>query len=198
MVTSPKFVFLRFEIITFGLNHNFAHIQIMDDNVKRERRAFREENNEEEVALSMSESSTDSDSSSSIDMFNLDSPLARKRRRVSGQRSLNENKKISRSQRQHMIRSFVNFKDEQAFTDYKIIVDGHDPIHVHKLIMAAASTYFKRVLESGMQEALSGEIHMKQISYETVQILVNFSYGQVRNSSSLRETTAWVSLSRSK
>ena len=31
----------------------------------------------------------------------------------------------------------------------------------------------------GMQEALSGEIHMKEVSYETVQILVNFSYGQV-------------------
>ena len=84
--------------------------------------------------MSLSESSSDSDSSSSIDMFNLDSPLARKRRRTSGQRNICENKKVYRSQRQHMIRSFVDFKDEEAFTDYKIIVDGHDPIHVHKLV----------------------------------------------------------------
>ena len=106
-----------------------------------------------------------------------------------------------------MIKNLVNFKDERAFCDYKIIVPGQpvrisnvdgvigeviddvinyvmltsyfQPIHVHKLVLAAASTYFKRVLESGMQEAISGEIHMKEISYETVQILVNFSYGQV-------------------
>ena len=31
-----------------------------------------------------------------------------------------------------------------------------------------------------MQESINGEIHMKEISYETVQILVNFSYGQVK------------------
>ena len=36
-----------------------------------------------------------------------------------------------------------------------------------------------------MQEALTGEIHMRGISYETAQILVNFSYGQVSRQKSL-------------
>ena len=40
-----------------------------------------------------------------------------------------------------------------------------------------------------MQEAISGEIHMKEISYETVQILVNFSYGQVKTG--LRQKLTW-------
>jgi len=126
-----------------------------------------------------SSSSSDPDSDGSTNMFDLDSPLAgRKRRRTDKIRQSRRDKKVSKSQRQAMIKNLVNFKDERAFCDYKIIVPGHSPIHVHKLVLAAASTYFKRVLESGMQEAISGEIHMKEISYETVQILVNFSYGQ--------------------
>ena len=45
--------------------------------------------------------------------------------------------------------------------------------------MAATSNFFQRVLASGMQEAITGEINMRGITYETAQILVNFSYGQV-------------------
>ena len=49
--------------------------------------------------------------------------LARKRRRLSHKRNL-EKKKVSKSQRQHMIAEFINFRDDKTFTDYKIIVDG--------------------------------------------------------------------------
>lgn len=47
------------------------------------------------------------------------------------------------------------------------------------MILAAASPYFRSLLQSGMQEALTGEIVMKDVSYETVKLLVAYSYGQV-------------------
>ena len=49
----------------------------------------------------------------------------RKRRRTEKIRQSRRDKKVSKSQRQAMIKNLVNFKDERAFCDYKIIVPGH-------------------------------------------------------------------------
>ena len=53
----------------------------------------------------------------------------RKRRRTDKIRQSRRDKKVSKSQRQAMIKNLVNFKDERAFCDYKIIVPGQ-PVRI--------------------------------------------------------------------
>jgi len=160
----------------------------MNENVKRESVNVELIDDNQVSRMSLSDDNVDnengdwSEDSANSSIFNT-SPRAkrrkRRRRQLQAATDIEHNEsKLTKNHKNHLVKSLVNFKNDRQFTDYKINVDGEPPIHVHKLIMAATSNFFQRVLASGMQEAITGEINMRGISYETAQILVNFSYAQ--------------------
>ena len=58
-----------------------------------------------------------------------------------------------------------------------IVVNVQDKkLHCHKAVLMAASPYFEAMFNSGMQEATSGEIHLKDMDAITFELVLEFVY----------------------
>ena len=66
-------------------------------------------------------------------------------------------------------------RSEGHFCDITLYVKGKE-IKAHKLMLAAASTYFRNMLLSGMKESRTDKIELKDVDPDALEALVNFVY----------------------
>jgi len=151
--------------------------------VKRE--ANQEENDNQNFAqfFSPSEDEGSDDSTMSLvsttdENFMVRRSKRKKRNSTDLNRSSQSERQVRRRYRKSLIENFTELRESDVMTDCEIKVPGKPGIRVHRLVLAAASPYFRALLQSQMQEAISGEIIMKDVSFETVELLVAFAYGQ--------------------
>uniref|UniRef100_A0A914QQV1 BTB domain-containing protein n=1 Tax=Panagrolaimus davidi TaxID=227884 RepID=A0A914QQV1_9BILA len=62
-------------------------------------------------------------------------------------------------------------------TDFTIMVEGQT-IQIHKLIVSAESTVFKRMFEGSFKEARENQVTIPDCKYEIVQAAVDYCYAQ--------------------
>ena len=62
-----------------------------------------------------------------------------------------------------------------SFCDVCLII-GRQRFHAHRNILAAASSFFKAMFLSGMEEQEQSEIQLHDISAEIFQVLIKFLY----------------------
>ena len=104
----------------------------MNDNVKRESVNVEliDDNHVSRMSLSDHEEDNEngdwSEDSANSSIFNT-SPRAKRRKRRRRQQAAeveHNESTLTKSHKNHLVKSLVNFKNERQFTDYKIIVDG--------------------------------------------------------------------------
>ncbi|ELT97527.1 hypothetical protein CAPTEDRAFT_126136, partial [Capitella teleta] len=66
---------------------------------------------------------------------------------------------------------------EQHLTDV-VLYTGEKEIHCHRTVMAAASLFFKKMFTSGMKESREGEVHLQEIDFNALSLIVRASYGE--------------------
>ena len=58
---------------------------------------------------------------------------------------------VIRSPFSHIIESFDS-KDEESFSDMRIIIQGHEPLDLHRMILARTSEMFASLLQRMTQK----------------------------------------------
>jgi hypothetical protein len=82
------------------------------------------------------------------------------------------NKRLFESE---MSANFVRFRNENLFTDVSIYVDGVE-FPCHKVIICAASQYFKAMFSCDLKEARMGKVFIENISPWTMKRILDFIY----------------------
>ncbi|ELT89441.1 hypothetical protein CAPTEDRAFT_167969 [Capitella teleta] len=67
--------------------------------------------------------------------------------------------------------------EENKASDLVLEVAGNK-IHCHKVIMAAASPFFKVMLTSGLKESIEGHVKLPGARYDVIRKIVDAVYGQ--------------------
>ena len=71
--------------------------------------------------------------------------------------------------------SSVKMSSVTEFRDIKIIC-GPSVYHCHKVILAANSPVFRRMLQTDMVEKATGEVNMRNVHPEVVKLMLQFMY----------------------
>ena len=69
--------------------------------------------------------------------------------------------------------NLFKFKNETSFTDICIYVDGVE-FKCHKVILCAASSYFKAMFSCDLKESRLGKVYIENISPWTMKRLLDF------------------------
>ncbi|ELU09985.1 hypothetical protein CAPTEDRAFT_193275 [Capitella teleta] len=73
--------------------------------------------------------------------------------------------------------SFHRMREVEHFVDVTLVF-GHRRISCHRVILAAACEYFRRMFQTNMVERASSEVVMTDISPSIGELVVNFVYGR--------------------
>ncbi|CAJ0941651.1 unnamed protein product, partial [Mesorhabditis belari] len=96
----------------------------------------------------------------------------------------------------HFIKAFQQLNElrrDGAFCDVCLITSESRRISVHKLVLAATIPYFRAMFSVDMMEASSPEIHLREISFETLNQMVTYAYtGELRITASNVENVMLV------
>nr|XP_018916480.1 PREDICTED: kelch-like protein 8 [Bemisia tabaci]XP_018916481.1 PREDICTED: kelch-like protein 8 [Bemisia tabaci] len=68
-----------------------------------------------------------------------------------------------------------SFKEQNLFCDVAIRVKGH-VINAHKIVLAAATPYFKTMFTSGLKESMENVIEMHEVEFSLMQDIIQFFY----------------------
>lgn len=74
-----------------------------------------------------------------------------------------------------MVQNFSKFRSESLFTDIFIYVDGVE-FPCHKVVLCAASLYFKAMFSCDLTESRHGKVFIENISPWTMKRLLDFIY----------------------
>ena len=74
-----------------------------------------------------------------------------------------------------MSRSLLALRDEHSFSDVVVVVDGKE-FYCHRIILAAASDFFKAALKSDMVEGQQKRITLQDMSVDTFSTLLTWMY----------------------
>ena len=88
--------------------------------------------------------------------------------------------------------------NEKAFCDFKIITDSGS-FQVHKCLLGVASDFFKTMFSSNMKEKYSSEVSIQNISFEIMEKILEFVYGNEvriskRNAQDLFEASNYLQI----
>ncbi len=72
-------------------------------------------------------------------------------------------------------RSMHNMQKREELCDASLFVDAKE-IKVHKIVLAACSSFFHAMFMSRMTEARTSQVELKDVSFETIQSIVDFAY----------------------
>ncbi|XP_059630620.1 BTB/POZ domain-containing protein At4g08455 [Cornus florida] len=79
----------------------------------------------------------------------------------------------------------LDHRSRPCFTDVVLVASDHDsgspatnhvPVPAHKAVLASRSPVFRAMLESEMEESLSGTIKISEVSYDALRSFVNYLY----------------------
>lgn len=85
-----------------------------------------------------------------------------------------------RSHADDLYAQLIKFRESGKYTDFVLRVDGKY-ISVHRVILAAKSEYFRKMLDSNMAETTSGVMVCEDAEYEAVLAVVEYMYcGELR------------------
>lgn len=73
------------------------------------------------------------------------------------------------------LQNLFKFKNENLFTDVSIYVDGIE-FPCHKVVLCAASSYFKAMFSCDLRESRLGKVYIESISPWTMKRLIDFIY----------------------
>ena len=79
---------------------------------------------------------------------------------------------------EHIIVGFSDMQENKLMTDFTINLSGGKTISVHKMLLYAASDYFRALLCSGMRESCDGVINLDTLSVDAVISAVDYMYGR--------------------
>lgn len=80
----------------------------------------------------------------------------------------------------NLVPKLQSFLEEQKFCDAKLVVEGRE-ITCHSLLLAASSPYFEAMFGSSFIESVERRIEIKEYSYQTVEMIINYAYGVTLN-----------------
>ena len=75
----------------------------------------------------------------------------------------------------HLFKGLENLWNTRAQADIIVNIQGKK-ISCHKVVLMAASSYFEAMFNSGMQEAISGEINFKDMNANTFELILEYIY----------------------
>ena len=95
---------------------------------------------------------------------------------ISGQTNESTKKQISIDEhKSDMVQNFNRFRNEHLFTDIFIYVEGVE-FPCHKVILCAASCYFKAMFSCDLKESRLGKVFIENISPWTMKRILDFIY----------------------
>jgi hypothetical protein len=74
-----------------------------------------------------------------------------------------------------IINNLLTFRNENLFTDISIYVEGVE-FACHKVLLCAASTYFRAMFSCDLKESRLGKVYIENISPWTMKRLLDYIY----------------------
>eukprot|EP01080_Neovahlkampfia_damariscottae_P012708 gene12708-6906_t len=68
--------------------------------------------------------------------------------------------------------------DTKEFSDIILRTKNNEKIYCHKAIIGRFSEFFKTMFQAGFQESFEKEVEMNEIDFNTLEILIKFTYGK--------------------